>query len=307
MSKHSVMRGRPSQTGLPNGISSCAPWLPTMPPQDRVQHEAARLILQAELYDPITRRFLIEAGIRVGMRVLDVGSGTGAVSLLLSDLVGPSGSVVGVEYSAPMLDIAVERSRSAGKTNITFFQGNVEFADLTSGFNAIVGRFVVRELKDAAQSIRKLSRLLVPEGIVAFQEKVLAIPVTSFPHLSVVNKVCSWMDEARRRAAVETSTGIKLPQFYITAGLPSPNLRFDAPVGYGSAWVGYNYLVEMLRGMLPLVRLYGIASEEEIGINELVSKMQTEAAALSSVVTLTPCIGAWSSLTAGRRAGPRTL
>jgi hypothetical protein len=56
-------------------------------------------------------------------------------------------------------------------------------------------------------------------------------------------------------------------------------------------------LVEMLRGMLPLMRLYGIASQEEIGIDELAGKMQTEAAVLSPVVTLTPCIGAWSLVT----------
>jgi hypothetical protein len=47
-------------------------------------------------------------------------------------------------------------------------------------------------------------------------------------------------------------------------------------------------LVETLRGMLPLMRLYGIASEEEIGIDELAVKIQTEAAALVPIVILTP-------------------
>src|SRR5690349_12542136 len=134
MSKRSVIRGRSDENVLPNRTSSSAPWLTAMLPNNRVQQEAARLGLQAELYGPITRRFFIEAGVRAGMRVLDVGSGTGAVSILLSDLVGPNGSVVGIEYSGSMLEIAVQRSRSAGKTNVTFFQGNVESTDLADRF-----------------------------------------------------------------------------------------------------------------------------------------------------------------------------
>jgi tRNA A58 N-methylase Trm61 len=55
--------------------------------------ELKRLATQARLIDPITRRFLVSAGIREGMRVLDVGSGAGDVAVLLAGLVGPSGEV----------------------------------------------------------------------------------------------------------------------------------------------------------------------------------------------------------------------
>jgi SAM-dependent methyltransferase len=198
---------------------------------------AAQFLLQAELYEPITRRFLIEAGLRAGMRVLDVGSGTGSVSIILADLVGPSGSVVGIEHSASMLEIAIQRSRSADKTNVTFVQGNVESTDSLGRFDAIVGRFVLRELKDAAQALRKLSKLLVPRGIIAFQEKVRAIPVTSFPRLSVVNKICSWMDEARRRADAEVSTGTTLPQLYMDCEATCrPPYRPATPLEVPPSW-----------------------------------------------------------------------
>ncbi len=52
----------------------------------RSEGENRRLIHQAQLYNPLTRRFLIEAGIGSGMRVLDVGSGAGDVALLLAEL-----------------------------------------------------------------------------------------------------------------------------------------------------------------------------------------------------------------------------
>ena len=58
-----------------------------------------RLIRQAQIYGPLTRRFFATAGIAAGMKVLDVGSGAGDVALLLADLVGPRGAVTGVEMN----------------------------------------------------------------------------------------------------------------------------------------------------------------------------------------------------------------
>ena len=63
----------------------------------RSDAETRRLIVQHQLYGPFTRQFLTASGITAGMKVLDVGSGAGDVALLLAELVGPQGRVVGVE------------------------------------------------------------------------------------------------------------------------------------------------------------------------------------------------------------------
>src|SRR6185503_15820352 len=72
------------------------PALASLLPADRVRQESLRLLLQAAVYDPLTFRFLVDAGLREGMRVLDIGSGLGSVSLLTSEIVGPKGAVVSV-------------------------------------------------------------------------------------------------------------------------------------------------------------------------------------------------------------------
>lgn len=64
-------------------------------------HELRRLECQARLINPMTRRFVEAAGVSAGMRVLDVGSGAGDVSMLLADLVGPGGEVIGFDRSRP--------------------------------------------------------------------------------------------------------------------------------------------------------------------------------------------------------------
>ena len=80
----------------------------------RSQEERQRLVLQDELLGSMTRSLFQRAGLREGSRVLDVGSGVGGVALLACDIVGTSGSVVGVEIDAESAAVAVQRCAVAG-------------------------------------------------------------------------------------------------------------------------------------------------------------------------------------------------
>ena len=59
--------------------------------------ELDRLSFQGIVFAPHTRQLLLEAGLAAGMRVLDVGSGSGDVAFLAADLVGSKGFVLGVD------------------------------------------------------------------------------------------------------------------------------------------------------------------------------------------------------------------
>src|SRR5262245_12139700 len=63
----------------------------------------------------LTEDGLRQAGIKRGMRVLDLGCGTGDASLLIARLVGPSGLVAGVDRSAEAIDLAQRRATVAGQ------------------------------------------------------------------------------------------------------------------------------------------------------------------------------------------------
>ncbi len=68
--------------------------------------EVQRLLLQGRLYDDYTEHALRLAGLRPGMRVLDIGSGPGNVSFVAARLVGPTGSVLGVDAAPEMVELA---------------------------------------------------------------------------------------------------------------------------------------------------------------------------------------------------------
>ncbi|MCZ0983132.1 methyltransferase domain-containing protein [Streptomyces diastatochromogenes] len=76
--------------------------------------ETDRLVLQARLYDPITEQALRTAGLRPGMRVLDVGCGAGDVTFLAARIVGPEGTVLGVDAAPRALEVA--RARAASRS-----------------------------------------------------------------------------------------------------------------------------------------------------------------------------------------------
>src|SRR4051812_13628732 len=90
----------------------------------RTDAEYGRLIEQAELYRPLTERLLRAAGIGPSMHVLDIGCGMGDVSFLVSDLVGPEGSVVGVDLDRDALRRADDRRAAREITNVVFLEGD---------------------------------------------------------------------------------------------------------------------------------------------------------------------------------------
>src|SRR5262245_49468582 len=132
--------------------------------------EHGRLMRQAALVAPCTERLFRTAGIGPGDRVLDLGSGVGDVSILLSRLVGPTGVVVGVERDADSIAKAEGRLATAGIQNVSFVQSEASDPAVSGMFDAIAGRFILMYLPDPAGALRLLLERLRPHGAVAFLE-----------------------------------------------------------------------------------------------------------------------------------------
>jgi ubiquinone/menaquinone biosynthesis C-methylase UbiE len=104
------------------------------------EDEVARLEVQGRALAPATRMILAEAGIRPGMRVLDLGCGPGDVTFVVADLVGPNGSVVGVDRSTEGLARARLRAGQRGLTQVQFVEGDIHDPAPGGPFDAMVER-----------------------------------------------------------------------------------------------------------------------------------------------------------------------
>ena len=126
--------------------------------------EVQRLLLQARIYDDHTEHALRVAGLRPGMRVLDVGCGPGDVSIVASRLVGPTGTVLGVDAAADIIDFARIRAARLAATNIRFEQTSIEDIHMDEPVDAVIGRFILMHLPDPVASSHSLNPTFIRQA-----------------------------------------------------------------------------------------------------------------------------------------------
>jgi ubiquinone/menaquinone biosynthesis C-methylase UbiE len=128
--------------------------------------EAARRIEALyQIRDAAHRRELVREALGAvrGDRILDVGCGPGFYCLELAEIVGSSGSVVGVDSSHPMLELA--RARCAGLDNIELIEGEATALPVESGtFDGAVCVQVLEYVSDVDEAVAELHRALRPGG-----------------------------------------------------------------------------------------------------------------------------------------------
>lgn len=116
----------------------------------------------------LNHRLVADARLRSGMRVLDLGSGTGYPALLAAQTVGPIGSVIGIDIAEQMLEVAKRKAHSLGLSNITFRTGDATALPFeASSFDTITTRFCLMFLPEIQKAVAAIARVLKPGGWLA--------------------------------------------------------------------------------------------------------------------------------------------
>ena len=150
----------------------------------------------AETYDRVSdlqfesgKRLVERLGVERGLRVLDVGCGTGRLAHWIAARVGPTGGAIGIDPVAQRIDVARARGGTA-----TFEIGQAEelgaFAD--ASFDVVCMSSVLHWVSDKARALAEVHRILRPGG---------RLGVTTVPHeLSTVSTVGLVLDHVLARA-----------------------------------------------------------------------------------------------------------
>ena len=243
----------------------------------RTSHETNRLIEQSRIYGESTRRLCQRAGISKGMRVLEIGSGAGDVALMLAELVGPTGQIVGVDVNAEILDTARQRATDAGMQNVEFITSDARSLVFSEKFDAIAGRFVLMYMAEPREAFTKLITHLKPGGIAAFQEPEYTLyPASLHPDTPLINQLITWILNVFEHSNAHLNMGIGLYQAFIDAGLPPPTMHLEAPIGAAKTWTGYRYMATIFQSLLPLLEKYELATAAQVDVDTLAARIRQE-------------------------------
>lgn len=122
---------------------------------------------EARLSTPLSERMVTLAGLRPGMRVLDIATGRGEPAVRAARAVAPNGSVLGVDVSATMLGMASARAAREGVSNLELRVANAEtLAGVPVGhFDATFARWGLMYMDAPVAALAAARRAMVSRGV----------------------------------------------------------------------------------------------------------------------------------------------
>ena len=249
--------------------------------------EVKRLGLQHTLWRESALAAWRRAGIRPGMRVLDLGCGPGYASFDLAELVGPEGEVVGVDQSEFFLKALEQGARSRGLDNIRTVHAAIDAYDWPdAGFDAVWTRWVLCFLPDPKAALDGIVRALRPGGVFVAQEYVDYRSFRLEPSEPVFDTFVDAVDTSWRHFDGDPNIARRFPAWFAELGLEIDELT---PVHY-AARPGdpiFRWPMSWLQeAPARLVELGFLSPDDAEAFNAFIERRQADPATL----LMTPCV-----------------
>lgn len=230
---------------------------------DRLEQQSARIA------EP-TRILLEAAGIGPGMRVLDLGTGIGDSAVILAELVGPTGAVVGLDNDPRMVEMA--RARCVDHANVTFVEGDATGAPAEGEYDAVVSRLLVLHLPDPAGALRHHLPSLRPGGLLVTMDYDTRAAGAE-PAVPVVSEMFGLVAATLRSAGADPTIGSRLQAIHAEIGLSDIGALAITQYFPPDSPVGPALLSGVVRSLAPRMVSLGLVSEAELDLDTLATRI----------------------------------
>ncbi len=159
---------------------------------DRIagSYDLLNSLMSAGLHHRWRELGVLLSGVKEGGRALDVCCGTGDFAFALKRVVGPQGRVVGLDFSAEMLQVAREKC-GRSPLYVEFVEGDVLALPFSEGsFDACTVGFGIRNVPDVARAFSEMRRVCRPGG------RVVCLEITQPQLIGFKQFYNLWFDRA---------------------------------------------------------------------------------------------------------------
>jgi ubiquinone/menaquinone biosynthesis C-methylase UbiE len=224
--------------------------------------DAKRLRLLHEVYGPGTEAMLRHAGLRPGLRVVEIGCGSGNTACWVAEQVAPTGSVLAVDVSPDQIEQARRQAESRNLRNVEFQVADAYSPRLPEGsFDLAYCRLVLMHLTRPADALAAMRALVRPGGVVVCEEMDLGCWLCD-PPAEAMTRFFALNTALGERRGENFSLGASLHRLFRDAGFARPEVGANfalAVRGERKRLLGMTF-AEFARELVQ----EGLASQEEV-------------------------------------------
>jgi len=201
------------------------------------------------------------AGLRPGMRCVDLGCGSGDVTLDLAALAGPAGGATGVDMDQAKLEFARAAARERGLANVAF-----EAADVTAWagpgeYDFVYCRFLLQHLARPVELLRRMWDAVRPGGVLAVEDADLE-GLFCDPDNAGFSFYQRMYAEVLARHGGDPGCARRLVRYFRDAGIPGPEVRLLQGVNTGGDAKAMPLLT--LKAIADSIVSAGLATADEV-------------------------------------------
>ena len=213
-----------------------------------LQAEMNRLQCQAEELSPFVSESMEKCEISKGMKVADIGCGTGQVSFLISRRVGPRGRVTGIDSNTTAVEFCRKTASSEKVKNVSFIVDNA--CDLSrdlldNSVDISYSRFLLTHLEHPMAALKEMIRITAQEGVIMIEDSDLTKWIVE-PNDQSVNQLWKWYSGIVRKKGGDPALGRKLYRMFIDQGLNPKVDVYSLPIIRTNRRM-WNSIIEVLK------------------------------------------------------------